>query len=422
MQAVIRRALLSVHPVLRRRPLPVRHLRVSSRWFHITPRALQTNLDGPAEAVDTPSDPAAKIIDIREDSRSGEGEDLTTAGRDGESGESTFKPEALVEDLATGGGAEIPTDRPQRARGRPAGSKSRRVVTKTMPQVPKPDVPQWFLDHGVTLREDNIMDPASRKIGIALAEPMWYFTTETPQGLSDEKTVAAPGNESTAEESPEESAKEALKEEAVTIFGEELAPEKSLKVAKSGDESTLEKSPENISTDELIPEFFEEKVLSEDVKRQLEDLEEEKKHRYWLDEPVWKEIQTHVQAGLMLPKAPFLNSFAAMKSNCLLHFPKEGGIYCLDAVVESVAADAGADLVRIDAQDLEEIAGDFLGDSTQCRCRLYAKSTSSTASANEYSILYRALIFLDSLLRIRCPTYLLSLEGGGGSGGKRRGE
>lgn len=420
MQAVTRRALLSVHPVLRRRPLPVRHLRVSSRWLHITPRALQTNLDGPAEAVDTPSDPAAKRIDIHEDSRPGEGEDLTTAGRDGESGESTFKPEALVEDLATGGGAEAPTDRPQRARGRPAGSKSRRVVTKTIPQIPKPDVPQWFLDHGVTLREDSIMDPASRKIGIAPVKPMWFITIETQ---SDEKTVAAPENESTPEESPEG----ALVEGAVTISGEEPALEKSLEVkvvSKSVDESTLEKSPEEntvaTSADELTSEESpEEKVFREDINRQLAvGLEEEKKHRYWLDESVWKEIQTHVQAGLMLPKAPFLNSFAAMKSNCLLHFPKEGGIYCLDAVVESVAADAGADLVRIDVQDLEEIAGDFLGDSTQCRCRLYAKSTSPTVSANECSILYWVFIFLDSLLRIRCPTYFLPLQGGGGTGGK----
>ncbi|KAL7270349.1 hypothetical protein RUND412_006953 [Rhizina undulata] len=85
--------------------------------------------------------------------------------------------------------------------------------------------------------------------------------------------------------------------------------------------------------------------------------------RYQMHENVWKEIVAHVRAGLILPKSSFLDSFAALKSHCLLHFPKEGGVYYLDAVTEKVAAEVGADLVRIDAQDLEEIAGDFLGDS-----------------------------------------------------------
>lgn len=351
-------------PIARQRPLPARHLRVSSRWFHITSRALQTNSDGPAKAVDASSDSATKNIDIHEDSRPGESEDPATTGRDGESGESTFKPEASTEELATGGGAEGPADRPQRARGRPAGSKSRRVVTKTMPQIPKPDVPQWFLDHGVTLREDFIMDPAGRRIGIAPVKPTCCIVTEPQKTPSDEKAVATPEDKSTSEEAPKE------------------------------------------------------EVSDNAINQLVVNLEEEKKHRYWLDEPVWNEIQTHVQAGLMLPKTPFLNSFAAMKSNCLLHFPKEGGIYCLDAVVESVAADVGADLVRIDVQDLEEIAGDFLGDSRQCRCRLCSKSASSTMGANGCSIFRRVLIFLDPLLRVRCSTYLFPLERDGGAGRK----
>jgi hypothetical protein len=47
----------------------------------------------------------------------------------------------------------------------------------------------------------------------------------------------------------------------------------------------------------------------------------------------------------------------------LLHLPKEGGVYYLDAVAEKVASEVGADLVRIDVQDFAEIAGDYLGDS-----------------------------------------------------------
>lgn len=164
------------------------------------------------------------------------------------------------------------------------------MIPKTIPAMPKPEVPLWFLEHGVTLREDSIVDPANWKLGI----------------------------------SP----------------------------AKEITESGKAESEEELETNE--------------VKQLLEEIRAEKKYRYWVDDVVWKEIITHVQAGLMLPKATYLDSFASMKSNCLLHFPKEGGIYFLDAVVEAVASDVGADLVRIDAQDLEEIAGDFLGDSRHC--------------------------------------------------------
>lgn len=219
---------------------------------------------------------------------------MTDGKGGGESGEATFKPETLTSELTTGSNNDSSADRPQRARGRPAGSKSRRATPKTA-QLPKVDVPLWFIENGVTLREDNILDPASRKLGIAPYKP----ETELP-----------PSNETPREKSPEEV------------------------------------EADNAEFDKL-----------------LKEIEEEKKHPYWLNETTWKEIVNYVQAGLTLPKASFLDSFAAMKSNCILHYPRDGAIYCLDAVVERVAADVGADLIRIDAQDLEEIAGDFLGDS-----------------------------------------------------------
>ncbi|TGZ81276.1 AAA-domain-containing protein [Ascodesmis nigricans] len=56
---------------------------------------------------------------------------------------------------------------------------------------------------------------------------------------------------------------------------------------------------------------------------------------------------------------------ASRKAHCLLHLPKEGGVYFLDTLAEKLASDAGADLIRLDAQDLAEIGGDYLGDSTQ---------------------------------------------------------
>ncbi|RPB28052.1 AAA-domain-containing protein [Terfezia boudieri ATCC MYA-4762] len=73
----------------------------------------------------------------------------------------------------------------------------------------------------------------------------------------------------------------------------------------------------------------------------------------------------HVTAGLALPKASSNDSDVATKSHVLLKCPREGGLYFLDSVVEHAASLARADVVRIDPQDLEEIAGDCLGD-TKC--------------------------------------------------------
>lgn len=74
----------------------------------------------------------------------------------------------------------------------------------------------------------------------------------------------------------------------------------------------------------------------------------------------------YVTAGLALPKASSDDSDVATKSHLLLRCPREGGVYFLDAIIEHVASLARADVVRIDPQDLEEMAGDFLGDTKYC--------------------------------------------------------
>lgn len=90
------------------------------------------------------------------------------------------------------------------------------------------------------------------------------------------------------------------------------------------------------------------------------------KNRYAIHVYVWREIMAHVTAGLALPKASSNDSDVATKSHVLLNCPREGGLYFLDTVVEHVASLARADLIRIDPQDLEEMAGDFLGDTKYC--------------------------------------------------------
>ena len=90
------------------------------------------------------------------------------------------------------------------------------------------------------------------------------------------------------------------------------------------------------------------------------------KNRYAMHVYVWREIMAYITAGLALPKVSSNDSDVATKSHCILRCPRDGGIYYLDTIVEHVASLTRADIVRIDPQDLEEMAGDYLGDTKFC--------------------------------------------------------
>jgi len=87
-------------------------------------------------------------------------------------------------------------------------------------------------------------------------------------------------------------------------------------------------------------------------------------NRYQAQYDIWLEVRAHVAAGLQLPSAQYANSFPATKPHLVLHCPEDGGIFFLDAVVESVASDIGADLLCLDPQDIAELGGEYLGDAS----------------------------------------------------------
>ena len=84
--------------------------------------------------------------------------------------------------------------------------------------------------------------------------------------------------------------------------------------------------------------------------------------RYQLHQNIWNEVLANIRSGLSLPTSVFSESFAAQKVHVLLQCPRDGGIYLLDSVVEKAALAAGADLLRLDAQDMAEIGGNYLGE------------------------------------------------------------
>jgi len=95
----------------------------------------------------------------------------------------------------------------------------------------------------------------------------------------------------------------------------------------------------------------------------VEDPNKQVLTRYLLEENVWREIVATLRAGLASPKRLSSHSLAVMKSHCILHSPVGGSVYQLDAIVNKVAQDVGADVIRIDPLDLEELLGESVGDS-----------------------------------------------------------
>ena len=259
--------------------------------------------------------------------------------------ESAFAPEVPHEDIANGilaanGGSDVTGDRPAR-RGRPVGTKSRTMVRKVVPVAPKPTLPSWWVEHGVLLRED--CDPAVLRPKLEFYRPPEVDTIELEafEGVGEEvvatTTTTTTITTTTTTETVADAATETTATETATV---ETTAESTITIPAAATETVAEES------------------IVEDVKETPAPT-----HRYQIHEPVWEEILSTVRTGLLLPKGAFVDGLASTKSHCLLFLPKDGGLYYLDAVAEKLAVEVGADLVRIDAQDLAEIGGDYLGDS-----------------------------------------------------------
>ncbi|KAI5799950.1 hypothetical protein EDC01DRAFT_526089 [Geopyxis carbonaria] len=309
MQIAIRR----VFPIARQRiACPHRfasttstHLRIRahSRCFSQTARALQI-VDDSIQPSGSSGKPAKKgdSENAVEGTKEEGGVVIETQTPSGGEQEilSTEEPTEVVTNALPGAnGGEGTDDRPPR-RGRPVGAKARRApAAKPVVEIPKPVIPQWFIDKSAYLREDNALSTKPQRLGL----------------YSDPKSV----------------------EEPAVIDDLDVIVNECLEAKKAGKDD----------------------VEVEETKEAAEPVVE----RYRLHESVYEEIKTQIRTGMLLPKGSYTENLASIKSHCLLHMPKEGGVYFLDALTERLAVEAGADLVRIDAQDFAEIAGDYLGDS-----------------------------------------------------------
>lgn len=81
-------------------------------------------------------------------------------------------------------------------------------------------------------------------------------------------------------------------------------------------------------------------------------------NRYALTEALWQELCASARAGLRLPPAKYAREPSARKSHLVLQYPGNDGILFLDAVVQRLAREMGADLVTLNAQDIAQLCSE----------------------------------------------------------------
>lgn len=283
------------------------------------------------------------------------------------------------------------------------GSRMNRAYrnTKKPKDIPTLQIPQWFLDSNVILREAISGKVNSRHFHAEKPE-ISRIKQESPSATST--TEKGPEEEiPTAELDSEKSELSLVEKPSISVAPdveqnrEKEEPDADVHSAKSGMSSTEKASVTGISLSEHSIDFqkFREnwlrrmqrlEELQELHRRGLEEIEalERKKkkekqepHRfdfkimrsYQVDARIMQEITTLVSAGLKVSLAQYTNDWTSSKSDLVLVCPVNGGSFFLDELVIYLAAVNGTDLVRLDPQDIAEIGGNFLEERRDTHTR-----------------------------------------------------
>ncbi|KAI9666898.1 MAG: hypothetical protein M1831_001403 [Alyxoria varia] len=108
-----------------------------------------------------------------------------------------------------------------------------------------------------------------------------------------------------------------------------------------------------------------------DSKSEVQAAEPDKKDNsedrrvYRLNRALMAEVIASLSGSLSMTHSDSSDSFASGKSHLKLYCPIDGGTYFLEKVVEEAASQLSADIIRLDAQDLAEIAGDYIKEGPE---------------------------------------------------------
>ena len=189
----------------------------------------------------------------------------------------------------------------------PYGSASRRAFRNVKKPPPSPpQLPTWFLNDNVTLREHNDINPDDLDV---LREHR-----VRQEQVREIKAIA----------------RRIGKHDFSSVTGPEST--------KAADNTPGEASVQNTNA------------------------EEQGSHKafYALDSHIWLEVKAMIAAGLNIPRDS--ENASSMRPHIMLHCPQEGGTFFLDFLTQYLALSFDADLIRIDAQDIAEIGGRYIRD------------------------------------------------------------
>ncbi|KAF3911414.1 hypothetical protein ABW20_dc0103387 [Dactylellina cionopaga] len=296
---------------------------------------------------------------------------------------------------ATGGDGTDPEQPDKRPAARGASTRTRGTKKSAKPKeesLPKIDLPEWFLERAVFLPEElearesrlDVMDRFGTEISLEEEG-----TGEESGGGSGVGSGGGPSKEIDVENEPSK----------ITNVKGEDAPDKGLQplteedtaeIENTNEDSDVEADPKATSGSSepepvapMIPPTDpepESKIPLEPTGQTDAPIDAELRTpeiafftpsvsidtKYGLSPAVWGEVWSTVKGTLSLPKPIFNQAKVARTVDCVLLFPQTpdtNGTYFLDAVSEDLARQLGATLVRIDAEDVAEIAGDYVETS-----------------------------------------------------------
>ncbi|KAF2497976.1 AAA-domain-containing protein [Lophium mytilinum] len=334
----------------RRYPLPPRN-----RHFHNTSSAAQTSTP--------PTDPQNPTVE-----RDGEPEKAREPA-------AAAVPEGVSQDAATSEDPDIIAKKLQKAKEsvRHYGSALKRSQRHNRSQeLPPVHLPKWFLRRNVVLSEEHgwsmeevkslktllshcSLRVTDRRTGELYAK--FAFFTPTLRILNIMYDITALWRSIAAETRPE------------AIGAETKQKIRNLMESAEKEAGVIPKDTDFSTTGGYERGFKNTWDLSEKYIKQVHDNTKKwNKFSHFdviadLHYLIEAEIKATIAACLFTVQPETGASFPSAKTNLLLHCPAEGSEHFLSAVVQSMATEFGADVVSIDAQDLAELAGGYMGDS-----------------------------------------------------------